>query len=287
MDEPIEPDMAGEDDLDGTVGDGQESAAGHPTPVRVLLRGLELIEALSRHGPMTTAALSQRLRLARTTVNRCLATLETSGYVERLPNRRHALTAKVVTLSHGFDAAVERLEPVRTAMHAAAARVQWPMSLMRLQFPDMHIEDSTDRESGFAVEYFERGMRVPVLTTASGRAIVAFSSQRVREALLEHLWQERPEETIVTWADRTAFDRDMATTRERGYARCTRPLRLTEQGSLAIPVMVDGEPVAALAVRFALSAVSFDEARKRLLPVLLEVALAKGMPVRLAPPRQV
>jgi IclR family mhp operon transcriptional activator len=160
------------------------------------------------------------------------------------------------------------------------------MSLMRLQFPDVYIEDSTDRESGFAVEYFERGMRVPLLTTASGRALVAFSSQRVREALLEHLWQERPEETIVTWADRAAFDRDMATTRERGYARCTRPLRLTEQGSLAVPIMVDGEPVAALAVRFALSAVSFDDARKRLLPVLLEVALAKGMPVRIAPPRK-
>jgi hypothetical protein len=65
----------------------------------------------------------------------------------------------------------------------------------------------------------------------------------------------------------------MALTRERGHARCTRPLRLTEQGSLAVPIMVEGEPVGALAVRFALSAVSFEEARRRLLPQLLEVAL--------------
>jgi IclR family mhp operon transcriptional activator len=273
MDEPIAPDTADEDDLDGRVGDGQGSSRGHPTPVRVLLRGLELLEALNRHGPMTTAALSQRLRLARTTINRCLATLEASGYVERLPNRRHALTLRAVTLSHGFDAAVERLEPVRLAMHAAANRVLWPMSLMRLQFPHMHIEDSTDRESGFAVEYFERGMLVPVLTTASGRAIVAFSSPQVRESLLEYLWPNRPEETITSWADRAAFERDMALTRERGHARCTRPLRLTEQGSLAVPIMVEGEPVGALAVRFALSAVSFEEARRRLLPQLLEVAL--------------
>ncbi|MBU6378769.1 MAG: helix-turn-helix domain-containing protein [Gammaproteobacteria bacterium] len=286
MDEPIEPDMAGEDDLDGMIGDGREASRGHPTPVRVLLRGLEIIEALNRHGPLTTAALSQRLRLARTTVNRCLATLESEGYVERLPNRRHALTSKAVTLSHGFDAALERIEPVRAAMHAASVRVQWPMSLMRLQFPQMHIEDSTDRESGFAVEYFERGMQVPVLTTASGRAIVAFSSLRVRESLLEHLWPTRPDETLLAWSDRASFERDMALTRERGYARCTRPLRLTEQGSLAVPVMVDGEPVAALAVRFALSAVSFDEARKRLLPVLLEIALAKGPVVRSLPNRE-
>jgi len=54
---------------------------GHPTPVRVLLRGLELIQVLNSEGPLTTAALSQKLRLARTTVNRCLATLESTGFV--------------------------------------------------------------------------------------------------------------------------------------------------------------------------------------------------------------
>ena len=55
-------------------------------------------------------------------------------------------------------------------------------------------------------------------------------------------------------------------------AKAIRPLRLTEQGSIAIPVMVDGEPIAALAVRFALTAVSFEDARRRLLPALQEIA---------------
>lgn len=250
---------------------------GHPTPVRVLLRGLELIQVLNRHGPLTTAALSQRLRLARTTVNRCLATLEATDFVVRLPNRRYQLTLKASLLSHGFDATTERLEPIRRAMHASSARVQWPMSLMTPRFPELFIEDSTDRESGFAVEYFERGMQVPVLTTASGRAIIAFSSPRVRETLLESLWPSRSEETVTLWPDRIALDRDIAAMRERGYARATRPLRLTEQGSIAVPVMVDGEAVAALAVRFALSAVSFDEARKRMLPALQEIVLGRNV----------
>lgn len=276
MDEEIPSDAADDEDLDLTGEAPRRTSSGHPSPVRVLLRGLELIQALNQHGALTTAALSQKLRLARTTVNRCLATLEASGYVERLPTRRYALTVQACTLSHGFDVATERLEPVRAAMHAQATRVQWPMSLMRLQFPHMLIEDSTDRESGFAVEYFERGMQVPVLTTASGRALLAFSAARSRETLIELLWPVRPEETQVIWPDRPAFEREMGLTRERGYARCTRPLRLTEQGSLAVPIMVDGEPVAALAVRFALSAVSFEEARKRLLPLLLEIAVGRG-----------
>jgi IclR family mhp operon transcriptional activator len=262
----------------GLGGEGETThrmPPGHPTPVRVLLRGLELIQLLNREGPLTTAALSQKLRLARTTVNRCLATLESTGFVERLPNRRYQLTLKCRTLSHGYDSTLERIEPVRLGMHALATRVQWPMSLMRFHFPDMFIEDSTDRESGFAVEYFERGMVIPVLTTASGRAMLAFSSPRIRETLLDYLWPNRPQETQLTWTDRSALERELAVTRERGFARATRPLRLTEQGSLAIPVMVDGEPVAALAVRFALSAVSFDEARKRLLPILQDVVVGR------------
>ncbi len=246
---------------------------GHPTPVRVLLRGLELIEALNRNGPMTTASLTQKLRLARTTVNRCLATLERMGFVERdVDTRRFALTLQARTLSHGFDPAAERLEPVRAALAAAAAEVQWPISLMRFQFPDMLIEDSTDRASGFAVEYFERGVHVPVLTTASGRAFLAYSSPRVRELLIDHLWPQRPDDTVSLWPDRAALERELVLTRERGFARAVRPLRLTEQGSIAVPILADGEPVAAVAVRFALSAVSFEDARRRLLPALQALA---------------
>lgn len=271
MDEPVGLE-ADEEELGGLAEKPHRMPPGHPTPVRVLLRGLELIQVLNRHGAMTTAALSQKLRLARTTVNRCLATLESTGFVERLPNRRYVLTLKAVTLSHGFDATTERIEPVRAAMHAQANRVQWPMSLMRLQFPDMFIEDSTDRESGFAVEYFERGMRVPLLSTASGRCLLAFAAPRLRETLLEYVWTEKATETRAMWVDRASLDRELEATRERGHSRCTRPLRLTEQGSIAVPVMLEGEPVAAVAVRFALSAVSFEEARKRMLPALLDIA---------------
>lgn len=244
---------------------------GHPAPVRVLLRGLELIQALNRHGPMTTAALSQKLRLARTTVNRCLATLEGMDLVYRDESRRFTLSLRAKTLSHGFDAAAERLEPVRRALAEAGPRVQWPITLFRFQFPDMMVEDATDRSSGFAVEYFERGTLLPVLTTASGRVFLAYSSPKVREAILEHVWPKRPEETLAAWADLAALERDLAATRERGFAKAVRPLRLTEQGSIAIPILVDGEPVAALAVRFALSAVSFEDARRRLLPALQEI----------------
>ncbi len=244
---------------------------GHPAPVRVLLRGLELIQALNRHGPLTTASLSQKLRLARTTVNRCLATLEGMALVQRDESRRFALTLQARTLSHGFDLTAERLEPVRRAIGEAAARVQWPLSLMRFQFPDMVVEDSTDRSSGFAVEYFERGALLPVLTTASGRAYLAFCTPHVRDTLLDFLWPHRPEETHAVWADVAALERELAEVRERGFAKSIRPLRLTQQGSIAVPVLVDGEPVAALAVRFALTAVSFEDARRRLLPALLDI----------------
>ena len=267
-DDPSPADEAGEGE--------HRMPPGHPAPVRVLVRGLELMALLNREDPLSTAAISQKLRLARTTVNRCLATLEATGYVVRLPSRRYALTLKARTLSHGYDAVTERLDPVRAALHAAAAEMRWPMSLMRLRYPDMLIEDSTDRESGFAVEYFERGMAVPVLTTASGRALLAFAAPRARETLIDLLWPQRQPELAALWPDCAALERELAAIRERGHARAIRPLRLTEQGSIAVPVLLEGEAVAAVAVRFALSAVSFDEARKRMLPTLLDIALGKA-----------
>jgi DNA-binding IclR family transcriptional regulator len=276
-DEPGSRRSAGERDLSAQAVEEipHRMPPGHPAPVRVLVRGLEVMALLNCHGPLTTAAISQRLRLARTTVNRCLATLEAMGFAERLKTRRYALTLKAKTLSHGFDAAVERLEPVRAAMHAAALRMQWPMSLTRLRYPEMFVEDSSDRDSGLAVELFERGVSLPVLTTASGRSVLAFSSPRARETLIELLWPSRAPELYDLWPDRAALERELDATRARGFARAIRPLRLTEQGSIAVPVMLEGEPIGAVAVRFALSAVSFDEARKRLLPILLDIAVGR------------
>ncbi len=258
-------------------GPGRSTPAGHPAPVRVLLRGLELVQALNRNGPMTTAALTQKLRLARTTVNRCLSTLEGAGLVTRDPDtRRFSLTLRARTLSYGFDPVAERLEPVRVALRSASAKVQWPISLMRFQWPEMFVEDSTDRSSGFAVEYFERGTLLPVLTTASGKVFLAFSAPATSEIILDHLWPTRLPETNAFWPDRASLERELVATRERGFAKAIRALRLTEQGSLAIPIVMDGAPVATLAVRFALSAVSFDDARRRLLPALHEISQAAG-----------
>jgi DNA-binding IclR family transcriptional regulator len=105
--------------------------------------------------------------------------------------------------------------------------------------------------------------------------VLAFSSARTRETLIDLLWPERAPELHDLWPDRAALERELEMIRERGFARAIRPLRLTEQGSLAVPVMLDGEPIGAVAVRFALSAVSFDEARKRLLPILLDIAVGR------------
>ena len=104
------------------------------------------------------------------------------------------------------------------ALQDMAPKVQWPITLFRFQFPDMVVEDATDRSSGFAVEFFERGTLLPVLTTASGRVFLAYSSQRVRRDPRTRL-PRRPEETQSAWADLAALERDLAATRERGFAK--------------------------------------------------------------------
>ena len=60
MYEPVAGDLSDDDELGAGLGDRRNALPGHPTPVRVLLRGLELMQAISRHGPLTTVVQEKR-----------------------------------------------------------------------------------------------------------------------------------------------------------------------------------------------------------------------------------
>ena len=54
-----------------------------PKPVRSFARGLQILEALNRHGSATALALARHTDVPRGAVYRLLQTLQEAGYVER------------------------------------------------------------------------------------------------------------------------------------------------------------------------------------------------------------
>jgi IclR family mhp operon transcriptional activator len=247
-------------------------------PIRVLLRGLELIQALNEIGPARCETIARRLGLARTTIYRVARTLAHAGFVERdEATGEYRLTPEVARLSHGFDARAEVVAAVRPQLQARAAALQWPTTVMTFEWPDMVIQESTDLRSGFAVETFPIGARIPVMTSASGRLYLAQAEPAVRGVLLDYLWPRHQPQPYADWPNRAALEGELGRIRQVGHATAIRPMRVTQQGSIAVPIELDGQMVAALAVRFALSALPFQKAEGRFIPLLREiVASAQG-----------
>jgi IclR family mhp operon transcriptional activator len=134
----------------------------------------------------------------------------------------------------------------------------------------MMIRETTDLQSPLALEQYGAGIRVPMLTSAAGRAYLAFCTAAQREALLELLSRSSlPEDRLVR--SRVDVEKILSETRSQGYAMAQRARRVSEETSLAIPVRVKDRVLATISVRFAATAVPLRTAIDQFLPKMREV----------------
>ncbi len=135
----------------------------------------------------------------------------------------------------------------------------------------MMVRESTDHRSPLAVERFSAGFRVPLLTSASGRIFLAFSSAAQRDSLLEILSRSSREVDKLA-SNRTEVQKILAEARSQGYATAIRPRRVTDEITMAVPIQLDDRVLAAVSVRFSGTAVPMKLAIERFLPKLRETA---------------
>jgi IclR family mhp operon transcriptional activator len=122
-----------------------------------------------------------------------------------------------------------------------------------------------------ALEHYGAGVRVPMLTSASGRAYLAFCASAQREAMLEMLSRSSlPEDRLAR--NRQEVERLLAETRTQGYGISTRARRVSEETSLAIPLRAKDRILASVTVRFSATAVSLRTAVDQFLPKMREAA---------------
>jgi IclR family mhp operon transcriptional activator len=112
-----------------------------------------------------------------------------------------------------------------------------------------------------------------MLTSAAGRAYLAYCSTAQREAVLELLSRSSlPEDRLVR--SRVEVERILNETRTQGYGMAQRARRVSEETSLAIPVRVKDRVLATISVRYAATAVPLRTAVEQFLPKLRD-AVAK------------
>lgn len=245
-------------------------------PIRALLRGLEVLHVLNQHNGATVSEVASAIDLPRTTTYRILETLCHAGYAYRAAiDERYRLTILVRGLSDGFDDEAWVTQIARPYMYQLCSELVWPVAIATLSGSTMLIRQTTDHRSPLAVEKRGPGFRVAMLGSASGITYLAFCPKEQREALLDMLAKSRrPEDQAA--ANRKKVTELLLETRKRGYAAWRRPRRVSDEISLAVPVVARDRLLASLSMRFSSTAVPEAEAIQRFIPKLKHVAQLIG-----------
>ncbi|KPJ81835.1 MAG: hypothetical protein AMJ58_03505 [Gammaproteobacteria bacterium SG8_30] len=243
-------------------------------PIRALMRGLDALAVLNLRNGATVSEVASEIGLPRTTTYRVLETLCEAGYVFRdSADDRYRLTIKVRGLSDGFDDEAWIGQIARPVLNDLCRDVVWPVAIATPSGAAMIVRETTDHRSPLAVERYAAGSRVPLLASAAGRVFLAFCTSQQRDALVDILARSAREEDKLA-RNPSELGRILNETRAQGYASAIRARRVSDEISLAVPILLEDRVLACLTLRFSASAVPMKVALDRFLPKLQEAGRA-------------
>jgi IclR family mhp operon transcriptional activator len=241
-------------------------------PIRALIRGLDALRVLNTKDGATVSEVAGEIDLPRTTTYRILETLCSAGYAYRAESDdRYRLTIMVRGLSDGYDDEVWVTQIGKPFIYELCRDVVWPISIATLSGNSMLVRQTTDHKSPLAVEHYSPGFRVPILGSASGICYLAFCTKNQRETLLEILARSKQVEDHPA-RNRVKVRKDLAETRNRGFAIFHRPRRVSEETTFSVPILASDRCLAALTLRFSSAAVPQAGAVERFIPKLRQAA---------------
>jgi IclR family transcriptional regulator, mhp operon transcriptional activator len=246
---------------------------GRPPPAQVLLRGLSVLEALNRQPVSTVEHLADATGLPKPTVVRMLGHLVSAAYVQRLPRRRgYMLDERVLALSAGYRSPDAVVRMARPHLSAFTAEHKWPVTIATLDVDAMRNRGGTLQQSPFTTQgdHGRMSRRVPMLTSALGRAYLAFCPPDERETIVA-LLQASARKDDLPARDEQFLASLLGSIRRAGYA-VSAPLPDDPAIGLAIPVQDGARVLACITLRYLGRAISEKEVARRFLAPLRATA---------------
>jgi IclR family transcriptional regulator, mhp operon transcriptional activator len=216
--------------------------------------------------------LSAETGLHRTTVRRLLETLIADGLVRRsASDDSYRLTLEVRALSEGFTDDEWISQVATPVLGELLQQVVWPSDLTTLDGDAMVIRETTHRFSPLSFHRAMVRVRLPLLTTASGRAYLAFCPDEERRQLLQVLAGSPATAAMVR--NKPFIDRMIETARAAGFAtNVSEWLQEPKIAALAVPIFGAGQVMGCLNVVFLKRAMSIEQAQLNYLPYLRAAA---------------
>jgi DNA-binding IclR family transcriptional regulator len=236
-----------EPDIESLTTPALPPASGAAT-TRTLLRGLEVIEALSDVDAVGTgpSAIGEAIGLDRGTVARLLRTLVSAGWVRQDGvTRRYRLSSKILRLAANVRVHLDLR--VAAAPYLPRLRDQLGETVHLGVMEDLGVVYLDKLESPSSIQLVSRvGQVMPLHSTSLGKAMLAALPEAESESLIARMdLAPRTDRTITSAA---AFREEIDLTRSRGYAiddRENEPLGACVAAAIVGP---NGRPVGAISV---------------------------------------
>lgn len=258
--------------------------------IRALDRGLEVLAYLHQARAASLHELFLATGLPKATLIRLILTLERRGMVwQRLADgaymASHTLQPRAPQLSDE-NYLVEVASPV---MARLCKKVNWPSVLAVPRLDCMEVIETNRPKSYFSnVPVGPIGFRINMLRSATGRAYIAFCSESERKAMLQRLTTSNEPGNFM--ARKPAMvERLLEETRRLGYGHRTPDFgghfeesrREWDDGrdSIAVPIWVHDEVIAALNLTWMHKVATVQDMVKAHLPLL--TAAARDISIRL------
>jgi IclR family mhp operon transcriptional activator len=239
-------------------------------PVQSVRRALALLTELNRQRVASVGELHRRTGLPKPTIVRLLETLMAEGFVAndgRLGG--YQVTSKVATLSGGFHGAPMVIEAARPWAIDLTHRLKWPVAIAVLQGDAVFVRFSTIPDSPVSPFHATINMRLSLVSRALGRAYLAYCPTEERQLLVHMLSaSDHAEDRPANLA--RAVQQMVRSTRNRGFAERDPNVEPRNSGTIAVPIMAQGQVLATLGLTYFRSAVPRPTVVETLVPALNE-----------------
>lgn len=237
--------------------------------VRTLKRGLQILDFLVEEGPATITSIAQHLDIPRANVHRMVMTMTAAGYCRKVPGsflynsslgkRATAAGASMVGIVTAVSMdLVEELGRV----------IEWPVEVDTAQDGQMITRLSTSHSTRLALDRITPGCVTNLFYAATGVICLAFAGEALRERLLTEAADFEGADDQRIW--KSNLDVWLTKVKEQGYFIL---LRKKSEASIAVPIMLEGEPVAGLSMRYLRGLISYSDVVKVYVPRLRTAAL--------------
>lgn len=184
--------------------------------VQSLVRAFALLDMLATTQGLSLSELCRRVKLPRSTVHRLLTTMEAMRYVEFNRNKHEwAIGLQAFTVGAAFAQRRDLGQLGRPIMRSLMSEVDHPINFALPGLGGMYYV-AQEKAEGIGRSLIRPGARLPMHTTASGKALMAYWQEEELEEFLDRRFFEKS--TARSIVDPIALRDELGSICSRGYA---------------------------------------------------------------------